>query len=317
MRTTAVSAEIGRRTLQVLPAPSDLSRDVSCFLLDRQARGLAPRSVEFYADRLRHLARCLEAQGIRSVEAVTADHLRAWLTSEATHRTPGGVRAQWRAAAAFLRWWEDEHEPEHWRNPVRKVKPPRATLEPLPPVPLDSVRAMVRTCAGKSFEDLRDAAILLALLDTGARAAEFLSLRVADVDLQTGAVTIRRGKGGKNRTAFLGKRARLRLARYLRKRRPTSPAEPLWTSRRTGEGLTQAGLWHMLGRRAEAARVPVPGPHSFRRAFAIGALRAGADAVSVSRLLGHSDLATVSRYLKQEREDLQAVHERTAPGDRL
>lgn len=316
MRASLASPDSEQRTLRLLPGPSDLARDVAHFLLDRQAQGLSPRTVDFHAEKLRHLTRWLDGQRVARVEDVTADHLRAWLVFEAKRRNAGGVRTLWVAASAFLRWWEVENEPANWRNPVRRVKPPRVSLDPLPPVPLDDVRAMLRTCAGRTFEDLRDAAMLLALLDTGARASEFVGLRVGDVDPQSGAVTIRRGKGGKGRTCFLGKRARLRLARYLRGRGTARPSDSLW-AKRSGEGLTTWGLRQVLRRRAERVKIPVPGAHAFRRAFALNTLRAGADAVSVARLLGHADLSVVSRYLAQTKADLAEVAERTAPGDRV
>jgi hypothetical protein len=42
-----------------------------------------------------------------------------------TGHNPGGVHGFYRALRAFLRWWEDEYEPENWRNPIRKVKGPK------------------------------------------------------------------------------------------------------------------------------------------------------------------------------------------------
>ena len=50
-------------------------------------------------------------------------------------------------------------------------------------VPLESLKAMLEICPRKTFTGCRDRAILLALLDTGCRVSEFLSLNVGDVDL--------------------------------------------------------------------------------------------------------------------------------------
>ena len=59
-------------------------------------------------------------------------------------------------------------------------------------------------------------AMLLALLDTGCRASEFVALDVQDVNMATGAVIIRSGKGGKFRTAFMGASTRRDVRRRLR-----------------------------------------------------------------------------------------------------
>jgi len=77
---------------------------------------------------------------------------------------------------------------------------------------------MLATCKRRMFTGDRDRAILLCLLDTGYRAAEFLALNVGDLNLSSGAALVRRGKGGKFRTVFLGGKSRRAAARYLRHR---------------------------------------------------------------------------------------------------
>ena len=47
----------------------------------------------------------------------------------------------------------------------------------------DDLRALLGTCSGRSFEDVRDAAIIRLFVDTGMRRAELLGLRVEDLDL--------------------------------------------------------------------------------------------------------------------------------------
>lgn len=60
--------------------------------------------------------------------------------------TPGGQHAIYRALKTFLLWFEDETEPEGWKNPIRKVKPPKVPTEPLDPVEVETVKAMVAAC---------------------------------------------------------------------------------------------------------------------------------------------------------------------------
>lgn len=60
---------------------------------------------------------------------------------------------------------------------------------------------------------------------------------------------------------------------------------------------------------------PPPTPHKFRRAHAITMLRQGVDLITLSRLMGHTSLAVLERYLKQVSDDLQEAHRRAGPVD--
>jgi len=66
----------------------------------------------------------------------------------------------------------------------------------------------------------------LSLLDTGARAGEFLDIDLPDINQAMGDILIRAGKGGMPRTVFIGKQSRKSVRKYLKIRTDNSPA--LW-----------------------------------------------------------------------------------------
>jgi integrase/recombinase XerD len=292
---------------------TDLPWVLTAYLVDRQARGLSPQTIDYYSDELRKLQTYLEGRGIQHTEDVSADALRQYLLDLGARRSSGGVHCFYRAVRAFLRWAWMEYELAPPR-PIAKVAAPRLSMQPLEPVSLDDVRAMLATCRGHSFTDDRDRAMLLALLDTGARAAEFLAIDLADVNLTTGTVIIRHGKADKWRATFLGSKAFRELLRYLRHR--TDMPGPLWVTV-NGTRPEYDGLRRVMCRRARMANVQTPNIHSFRRAFCLGMLRGGADIVSLSRLMGHANLSLIMTYAKQAHEDLLAAHQRAGPVDNL
>ena len=214
---------------------------------------------------------------------------------------------------AFFRWWEAEIEAEF--NPIEKVRPPKVVEKPLGPLPLPDLKGMLETCGRRTFYGARDRAILLSLLDAGYRASEFLALNVSDVNFPSSAVLVRSGKGGKARITVTGGKSRRELSRYFRQRK-ANPNDPLWVTIH-GSRLTQAGLRQIVRRRAEKAGVQVPNLHSFGRAFALHALRNGADIYSLQCLMGHSDLTVLRRYLKQTEADLREAQGRAGPVDNL
>ncbi len=301
--------------LKLVPE-SKMLHDIRAFIIDCQSRRLSPRTIDLYTDELRYLRAYLESEGVRRVDDIKPTHLRAYLLELATHRNPGGCHVAYRVAKTFLRWWGEEYELEGWKNPIDKVKAPKLPIAPLEPVPLDHVRAMLATCERKTFCGDRNRAILLCLLDSGCRAAEFLALNVGDINIATGATIIRSGKGGKSRLTFMGAKARKALLAYLRHRPQAGPSDPLWVTE-DGRRLTFAGLNSLIRRRAAAAGVPRPGLHSFRRAFAILSHRNGADILQLQRLMGHSDLSVLRRYLRLTEDDLRRAHEQSGPVDHL
>jgi site-specific recombinase XerD len=287
--------------------------EIEAFLTDRRARGLSGRTVQFYRCELGTWHEWLGERGVSDVGDVSADLLRHWLLHLGQRRNRGGVHANYRALKAFLRWVWEENEITT-RNPIRKVRPPKLSQEVLDPVSMSDLKALLETCDNQSFYGCRDLAMQLALLDTGCRANEFLSLDIGDVDLTTGSVLVRHGKGGKQRMTFLGTKSRKAIRRYLRYRQEPAEDEPLWVTPR-GKRLTYSGLRSLLRRRSEKACISCPSLHSFRRAFAITSLRNGVDVYSLQRLMGHSDLTMLRRYLKHTTGDLREAHRKAGPVD--
>jgi site-specific recombinase XerD len=67
-------------------------------------------------------------------------------------------------------------------------------------------------------------------------------------------------------------------------------------------------LNEIFRRRARVANIAKPELHSLRRAFALNFLRNGGDIFTLQKLMGHSDLQVMRRYLAQTTEDMQAAH---------
>ena len=91
------------------------------FPVGRQARGLSPHTVDFYASERRYLQAYLETRGTRSVQDTSADRLRRYLLDLGQHRNPGRVQSAYRAMRAFFKWYMVEYEPANWSNPILKV----------------------------------------------------------------------------------------------------------------------------------------------------------------------------------------------------
>jgi integrase/recombinase XerD len=148
----------------IRPLPrSELSQDIGDFLVDRQARGLSPGTIQFYQEELRILKAFLEARGTHSVASVTPADLRQFLLHLGDRRNPGGMHVAYRALRTFLRWYWLEYDIQS-PNPITKVRPPKVVQQPLEPLPLIDIQAMLKTCERRTFTGDRDRALLLCLL---------------------------------------------------------------------------------------------------------------------------------------------------------
>jgi site-specific recombinase XerD len=166
------------------------------FLIDRKARGLAEGTLRFYRIKFKLFTDFCETQVVTQIHQITPTLLRQYLLYlEETGHNEGCQHAAYRTLRAFLYWFEDEVEPEGWKNPIRKVKAPKVPTEPIDPVPLDTVSRMIKVCERGTFTGDRDAAILLCLLDTGARAGEFLAINLNDINQARGDILIRARQG--------------------------------------------------------------------------------------------------------------------------
>lgn len=299
---------------------TDLDFWVSAFTLDRQSRGFSPGTLAYYKVKFKRFSIFTEEHKITRVQDITANDLRTFLIElEEEGHNKGGVIAIWRAIKAFLRFYEEELDLDDWKNPVYKVRPKPPNNEPLDPVEIDVVRKLLATCE-KTLVGRRDASILTFLMDTGVRASELVSLDRDDVNLVTGAVFVRHGKGDKGRNVFLAKTARRYLRRYLNARGEDA-SKALFVTDKEDQGrdrLTYFGLRSMIRRRSGLANLEKPPSlHSFRRSFVINSIRNGADLLTLQHLLGHSTLKVIERYAKILEDDLMRVHSKTSPVDKM
>ena len=296
----------------------NLISSIESFINDKKSQGLKEGSIYFYKMKLQLFAQYCGAQSLEKITDITPNFIRDYLVYlEDTCHNPGGRHAAYRGLKAFLYWWEDEVEPENWKNPIRKVSAPKVDEEPLDPADIDNIERILTTCEKDTLLGFRDRAIFLTLLDTGTRAFEFLAINLEDIDLISGSILIKKGKGGKPRFVYIGKRTKKAIRNYLKLREDQS--EVLWVVENSnGTRLTYDGLRSMVTRRSKQIGLEKGILlHSFRRAFAINMLRAGVDIFRLARLMGIKNVRVLYRYLKFVQTDIEVAHVLGSPVDNL
>ena len=251
------------------------------------------------------LAWC-EAQSLTTPAEVTARYVRSYLAGLADRKlSDRTLHAHARAIKTLLRFWQAEG---YIPQPV-KFDMPKIARKRLPRLTGEQLREIVKAC------NVRDKAIVLFMADSGLRRAEVCALNWGDVDMQTGAVIVTRGKGRKGRISRIGATTRRALLAYRRAIPDRNGPSGLFLSL-AGTRLTGNGLRQVYRRLSDRTGIAVT-PHAMRRTFVILSLRAGMGELSLMHLLGHTSLAMVDYYASLEDDDLLQAHREHSPVDSL
>lgn len=194
---------------------------------------------------------------------------------------------------------------------MKKVKLPKVTENLLPAFTDSDIRKLL---AVTDYQ--RDRALLLCLLDTGCRASEFLAWNIEDVNLATGTVRVRLTKNRCERTVYLGSRARRELMKYYAGN-STASEDPVWRTLDKGTRLTLYGLQSLLKKLSTKSGVTPCNPHRFRRTCALMSLRNGMNVYALQRIMGHSDISILRRYIALVDDDLKDAHQNFGAVDNM
>ncbi len=229
--------------------------------------------------------------------------------------SPFTVHTYFRCLHSFFNWaLREQMIRDHPMTGIPKPKLPKSNK---PRFSEAEIERLLHTCSqGRPALAARNRALLLFLLDTGARASEVCGLTLDRLDPQLRRALVI-GKGMKNRYLILGARTRQALWEYLNVHRPAPQGTNAVFLTAWGKPLDKNKLAHILHRLGKAAGVEGVHCHRFCHTCARMLLRNGATALHLQAILGHESLETVSIYARLETEDIEQMHERCSPVDRL
>jgi integrase len=139
----------------------------------------------------------------------------------------------------------------------------------------------------------RDATAILIAYRHGLRASELVALRWDDIELATGRMQVRRGKGGAASVHPISARES-RALRRLHRESATSPY--LFVSER-GSPLSAAGYQRMIARAGDAAKFNfLVHSHMLRHGCGFKLANDGQDTRAIQAYLGHHSIQSTVRY---------------------
>ncbi len=292
----------------------------------RHERGQAEHTQKTYKLLLDKFLAWSKAHGLKHWSDVHLAHLTDFLQHERDRKladapkeskatlSTSSLYLQIAALRAFYKWAETEKKLA--ANPAENLSLPRRWKLLPKALTQAEVEQILKPLAVPSPADLCDQAILELAYASGLRLAELRNLRLEQLHLEAGFVTVI-GKGNKERVVPVGQFAVEALGRYLTVARPQlvrpkSPAAVFLTRR--GTAFAHVTMWAHITRRAKRAGVERHvTPHMLRHSFATHLLEHGADLRVIQELLGHSSISTTEVYTHVAGRRLREVHEQHHP----
>jgi site-specific recombinase XerD len=148
---------------QAITAPSvgDLATLIPSFRRHLRASNLSPRTVRGYTDSVEILRRYLMRHGMpTTLTAITREHVESFIEDLLDRWKPSTANTRYRSLQAFFKWAVADGELGDADDPMRNLSLPKVREDPPPVLSDDALRALLRTCEGKDFRDLRDMALV-------------------------------------------------------------------------------------------------------------------------------------------------------------
>ncbi len=180
---------------------------------------------------------------------------------------------------------------------------------PLPPrskrLPAFLTEEEVRRLLWASRGEARDHAIVRTLVYSGLRVSELCALRVCDLDPDAATLTVRGGKGGRDRVVVVDADTARVIAGHISANNPGRRAEG--ESRIFGVGPVT--VERLVRRHARDAHIDKRvTPHTLRHTMATGLLENGCDIRFIQKQLGHASLATTEIYTHVSTQSLKTAY---------
>ena len=280
---------------------------------DCKVRKLSPKTIENYQKQLKYLQRFLLSEfQIQNVEDVRKSHIKRFLAvMDDRGRKPRYINDLLKVFKTFFTYLSKEgYIGESPTTSVKNMKMPKVKI-----LTFNSkeIRALLEYYKGKDFLNVRNRTMLALFFDTGMRLSEVIMMEANQIHEDYILV---HGKGAKERLVPVSPYLAKSLMQYLLVREKhfegyKLPEKYLFVSR-TGKKLTAEAITKFLKKAAKDVEVNDQirvSPHTLRHTFAHMQLKNGLDLYSLSRVMGHENVAVTQRYLEglEDQEVVEAA----------
>jgi integrase/recombinase XerD len=186
-------------------------------------------------------------------------------------------------------------------GPMREERDPAILLK-------TEYKALLQVAGGNT----RDLAIVMLFLQTGLRVSELVNLKLTDIDFTSREITVRQGKGRKDRVVPLVKQAEGALKAYLKVREALPEYEEVFIARNGTSMDVRTVRYRIHKYYKEAGIKKKASVHTLRHTFSTHQIHNGLKINQLKEVLGHRRMETTYKYVHLDRTNLRAEMEQGA-----
>lgn len=277
------------------------------YVFSCKVRRLSEKTIDNYRKQILYWNRYLdEVCDVQELEKVRAIHIKNFVAlKQKDKRKPAYINDLLKAYRSFFNYCVEEGYIEE--SPLAKVKNVKEPKVIINTFTLAEIKKMLEYYHGADYISVRNRTILATFFDSGIRCAELMSL--TDDKVREDYMLIH-GKGDKERVVPKSPYLTKCMIRYQRTKESyfagKLPPQGYTFLSKTGKKLTHEAVAKIVRNASRAAQVDKSvraSPHTCRHTFAQLQLKDGIDLYTLSRLMGHENIAITQRYLRGMKDD--------------
>lgn len=291
------------------------------FMRDKELEGLAERTLKEHKINLNYFQLYVKnnIQSDLNCIAVDTQIFKSYIyyMLQEKQYSPFTINIRLRTIKCYLNWlYQNNYITENISIKLKLVKTPQDTVQPLTDL---EVKHLLKACNLSTYAGFRDYVAIILILDCGIRVGEMVQLKIQDIDLKEGLITVRAevAKTRVSRQLPISSNT-CKLLKELTDCSKENKTEYLFQSTYGGQ-IRKNNLilsFRRLGEKIGMTKRCTP--YVFRHTFATNAVKSGVmDLMTIQRIMGHSSLVTTRKYVQLETKDLKKKHSQASPIDRF
>lgn len=286
------------------------------FLTEKSIEGLSERTLLDYNIHFDYLMYFI-GENILNTQ-ITKDLFKSYVAYMLHEKglSPVTANVRIRTVRAFLRYcYLNGYIIEPIHEHFKPVKTKEDTLESFTP---DEIKRLLSVIDDRTYKGFRDKVIIYVLLDTLVRCSELVGIQRKNIDLKSGFITLEseKTKTKKGRIVPISIKTTKLLKEYIALTEGYESDFLFLTYE--GELLSDNTVRKNLSEIGDIAGVNKRvSPHTFRHTGALFYILNGGDPFSLQKILGHTDMSMVRKYIQMTNTDVKKQHNVFSPLNRV